>query len=135
MIADGLKFQIVKKYLNKQVLKETLRSFLVAWKRRLPDSDDRKEKDDLVPGLFDKGNRFGYSGSIKEAKIKTFNWSMSFKRMERISLKYNLYGWDDGKLYFWDEKRSKEWCVSDEKELYNKLLKMCIEYFENKRED
>jgi hypothetical protein len=55
--------------------------------------------------------------------------------MERINLKYNLYGWDDGKLYFWDEKRNKEQCVSDEKELYNKLLKMCIEYFENKLED
>ena len=30
-----------------------------------------------------------------------------------------LYGWDDGKIYFMDEERKKEWCVTDEKELYN----------------
>jgi len=32
-----------------------------------------------------------------------------------------LHGWDDEKIYFWDKEKSKEWCVSDEKELYNVL--------------
>jgi len=38
-----------------------------------------------------------------------------------------LYGWDDGKIYFWDGE--KEICVSDEEELYNYLVKICTEYF------
>jgi len=41
--------------------------------------------------------------------------------------KYRLHGWDDEKIYFWDEKKGKEWCVTDEKDLYNQLLEMCIE--------
>ena len=30
-----------------------------------------------------------------------------------------LYGWDDGKIYFMDDERKKEWCVTDNEELYN----------------
>ncbi len=29
--------------------------------------------------------------------------------------KYYLRGWDDEKIYFWDEEKKKEWCVNDEK--------------------
>jgi len=47
--------------------------------------------------------------------------------------KYHLHGWDDEKIYFWDEEKKKEWCVSDEKELYKKLLEICVEYFKEKK--
>lgn len=30
-----------------------------------------------------------------------------------------LYGWDDEKIYFWDEESGQELCVSDEEKLYN----------------
>jgi len=39
-----------------------------------------------------------------------------------------LYGWDDGKIYFMDEERKKEWCVTDNKELYNQLMEICRKY-------
>jgi len=45
---------------------------------------------------------------------------------------YRLHGWDDEKIYFWDEHKKKEWCVSDEEELYNKLVEICRSYFKNK---
>ncbi|MDO8140657.1 MAG: hypothetical protein Q6358_04085 [Candidatus Brocadiales bacterium] len=45
-----------------------------------------------------------------------------------------LYGWDDGKIYFMDEERKKEWCVTDEKELYNQLIEICCKYFKDKKE-
>jgi uncharacterized protein YuzE len=35
-----------------------------------------------------------------------------------------LHSWDDEKIYFWDEERKKEWCVSDELESIPYLLKM-----------
>ncbi|MCX7723993.1 MAG: hypothetical protein N2042_01950 [Thermodesulfovibrio sp.] len=44
--------------------------------------------------------------------------------------KYNLYGWDDEKIYFWDGER--EICVSDDKELYNQLIEICIKYIKGK---
>lgn len=40
-----------------------------------------------------------------------------------------LYGWDEEKIYFWDEDFKKEWCVSDEEQLYNQLVQLCREYF------
>jgi hypothetical protein len=43
-----------------------------------------------------------------------------------------LHGWDDEKIYFWDEEEGKERCVTDEEDLYNQLLEMCIEYFKRK---
>lgn len=53
--------------------------------------------------------------------------------MKYGNIKWILHGWDDEKIYFWDEKEGKEWCVTDEEELYNQLLGMCIEYFGKKR--
>lgn len=46
-----------------------------------------------------------------------------------------LYGWDDGKIYFWSDEEKKEYCVSDEKELYKRLLKICIEYFKSMKKN
>lgn len=43
-----------------------------------------------------------------------------------------LHGWDDEKIYFWEEESGQELCVSDEEELYNQLVKICREYFKNK---
>lgn len=43
-----------------------------------------------------------------------------------------LYGWDDGKIYFWSERRKEEFCVSDEKALYAHLTDICHRYFESK---
>jgi hypothetical protein len=43
-----------------------------------------------------------------------------------------LHGWDDEKIYFWDKEESREWCVSDEEELYNQLVEICREYFKKK---
>jgi len=40
-----------------------------------------------------------------------------------------LHGWDDEKIYFWDEEFGKEWCVSDEEKLYNQLVEICRQYF------
>ena len=39
-----------------------------------------------------------------------------------------LYGWDDGKIYFMDEECKKEWCVTDNEELYNQLIEICRKY-------
>jgi hypothetical protein len=44
-----------------------------------------------------------------------------------------LHGWDDEKIYFWDQESSKEWCVSDEEELYNQLVEICENYFKEKK--
>lgn len=46
-----------------------------------------------------------------------------------------LHGWDDEKIYFWDEERKKEWCVSDEEELYDQLVEICRKYFKEKRKE
>lgn len=43
-------------------------------------------------------------------------------------MKNELVGWDDGKLYFYDEN-SKGYCVNDYKELFDKITDLCIEYF------
>ena len=43
-----------------------------------------------------------------------------------------LHGWDDEKIYFWDEERRKEWCVSDEEDLYTRLVEICRGYFKEK---
>ena len=42
-----------------------------------------------------------------------------------------LYGWDDGSIYFMDDN-NKQWCVSEEKELYSQLVDFCTQYFKNK---
>jgi hypothetical protein len=39
-----------------------------------------------------------------------------------------LYGWDDEKVYFFDES-GVEWCVSDYPELLASLVEMCREHF------
>ena len=43
-----------------------------------------------------------------------------------------LHGWDDEKVYFSDEITNQEWCVTDETELYERLTKICREYFKKK---
>jgi len=53
--------------------------------------------------------------------------------MEKRLKEYRLYGWDDEKIYFWDGE--KERCVTDEKELYNQILKRCIDYFMAKEKE
>ena len=52
--------------------------------------------------------------------------------MKYGDIKWILHGWDDEKIYFWDEEEGKEWCVTDEEGLYNQLLGICIEYFKNR---
>ncbi len=52
---------------------------------------------------------------------------MNFKRCGGRKMKYSLHGWDDEKIYFWDGR--KERSVTDEKELYDQLLEICVEYF------
>lgn len=42
---------------------------------------------------------------------------------------FPLYGWDDGKIYFWDEERKQEWCVSDDGVLYQQLVETCKKHF------
>jgi hypothetical protein len=43
-----------------------------------------------------------------------------------------LHGWDDGRIFFWDEERKKDRCVTDEEELYQQLVEICREYFRKK---
>lgn len=43
-----------------------------------------------------------------------------------------LYGWDDGKIYFWDAERKEEFCVSEEEALCLQLTEICHQYFESK---
>lgn len=43
-----------------------------------------------------------------------------------------LHGWDDEKIYFWDEDRKQEWCVSDHDVLCRRLVEICKEYFLSK---
>lgn len=45
-----------------------------------------------------------------------------------------LHGWDDEKVYFWDET-GHEWCVNDHPELLARLVEMCKEYFARKRRE
>ncbi len=39
-----------------------------------------------------------------------------------------LNGWDDGKIYYFDEN-GKTWCVNDYPELFARMMEMCREYF------
>ncbi|MFQ5602692.1 MAG: hypothetical protein ACE5HS_05435 [bacterium] len=45
----------------------------------------------------------------------------------------NLHGWDDEKIYFWDEDNKQERCVSDEEELYKQLGEICQQIDESVR--
>jgi hypothetical protein len=49
--------------------------------------------------------------------------------------RHRLHGWDDEKIYFWDDDEKKEWCVTDEEDLHKKLLEICVKYFEKKKAD
>lgn len=55
-------------------------------------------------------------------------------RRRFMKMAKELHGWDDEKIYFWDEERKKDWCVSDEEELYKQLVEICKRYFEKKIE-
>jgi hypothetical protein len=52
--------------------------------------------------------------------------------MKGMKKSKELHGWDDEKVYFWDEEGKKEWCVSDEQDLYDRLVKICRRYFKEK---
>ncbi len=52
--------------------------------------------------------------------------------MKYGNIKLILHGWDDEKIYFWDDEEKKEWCVTEEEDLYNQLLEICIEHFKKK---
>ena len=45
--------------------------------------------------------------------------------MMKIGKSKELHGWDDEKIYFWDQESKKEWCVSYEEDLYNRLVRIC----------
>jgi len=58
--------------------------------------------------------------------------------MNKIIKNMTLHGWDDEKVYFFDERNGQEWCVTDESELYEELVQICKKYFEKltrKREE
>ncbi|PKO22072.1 MAG: hypothetical protein CVU38_11430 [Chloroflexi bacterium HGW-Chloroflexi-1] len=40
-----------------------------------------------------------------------------------------LHGWDDEKVYFWDDEVRIDWCVSDYPDLVARLVAICQEYF------
>lgn len=42
-----------------------------------------------------------------------------------------LHGWDDEKVYFFDET-GMEWCVSDYPDLLARLTEICRDYFAQK---
>jgi len=42
-----------------------------------------------------------------------------------------IYGWDDGRIYFWDGK--KETCVNDYPELLRRITKLCRRYFASRK--
>ena len=42
---------------------------------------------------------------------------------------FPLHGWDDEKVYYWDEDHKHEWCVSDDPVLYERLVEICREHF------
>ena len=46
-----------------------------------------------------------------------------------------LRGWDDGKIYYWDEDEptAKEICVNDDPILFGKLVELVKEYKNNKK--
>jgi len=46
-------------------------------------------------------------------------------------MKNKLVGWDDGKIYFYDEM-GKEYCVNDYEELFDKIVGFCVDYFKHK---
>jgi len=48
-------------------------------------------------------------------------------------MKNKLIGWDDEKIYFYDET-GKEYCVNDHNELFDKIVEFCMEYFKHKVE-
>ena len=50
----------------------------------------------------------------------------------KISATQQLHGWDDGKLYFWNEETGTENCVNDHPELLLALEQKCTDYFRTK---
>ena len=42
----------------------------------------------------------------------------------------DLLGWDNGKIYFYDENRT-EYCVSDETDLMANLITICQDFFKS----
>lgn len=75
--------------------------------------------DELFDQLISWRKRLTKNNSVIRTKV-------SGMRSTEIKL---LHGWDDEKIYFWDEELNKEWCVTDEAQLYNQLVQICREYF------
>ena len=46
-----------------------------------------------------------------------------------------LYGWDDGKIYYWDDEKheEKEICVSEDPILFGKLVEVAKNYYRQNR--
>ena len=57
---------------------------------------------------------------------------LNSKKREWI-MKNELVGWDDGKIYFYDEA-GKEHCVNDDDELFKEIMEFCKIYFKEKDE-
>ena len=47
--------------------------------------------------------------------------------------KFQLVGWDDGKIYFY--LNGEEHCISDEPELFAQVIALCRRYYEQKAEE
>jgi len=47
--------------------------------------------------------------------------------------KFQLVGWDDGKIYFY--LNGEEHCISDEPELFVQVIALCRRYYEQRAEE
>lgn len=54
------------------------------------------------------------------------------KKKQSLKQESTLLGWDDGKVYYYDES-NVERCVSDYPELLTRLLGTCKNYFKRHR--
>jgi len=77
----------------------------------------------------------GYKNLAKELFKNTFGTdielSIKEKNKSKPEHKVEVYGWDDGEIYFWDGE--KERCISDEEKLYEHIVKIYEEYFKKQK--
>jgi len=71
--------------------------------------------------------------NLTDIRQKAFRVALKQEETAKEEFK-ELYGWDNGKIYFMDEQQRKEWCVTDNEELYNQLTEICKKYFKSKKE-
>ena len=55
----------------------------------------------------------------------------SSKRRSAGEGDWSLHGWDDEKVYLWSSKTG-ELCVSDEPELVQRLIEVCVDYHQQR---